>query len=94
MTTITNGLKVIAHHGACSCGTMFISETFLHGEVVKVNAKSIRVTFSEMVRTTNGKEIERRATSETASFRFWKTVGDKTYYTGNIGARRYIITLK
>ena len=94
MTTLTNGLKVTAHHGACSCGTMFISETFLHGEIVKVNAKSIRVAFSEMVRTNNGKEIERRATNETASFRFWKTCGDKTYYVSNIGATRYIITTK
>lgn len=94
MTTIANGLKVTAHYGACSCGTMFISETFLYGEVVKVNAKSIRVTFSEMARTTNGKEIERREISETASFRFWKTVNGKTYYVSNIGARRYLITFQ
>ena len=85
MTTLTNGLKVTAHHGTCSCGTMFISETFLHGEIVKVNAKSIRVAFSEMVRTNNGKEIERC---------FWKTCGNKTYYVSNIGATRYVITIK
>ena len=92
--TINNGLKVIAHRGACSCGTMFRSETFLHGEVVKVNAKSIRVAFSEMVRTLNGKETERRETNEIVAFRFWKTCGDKTYYVGNIGATRYVITVK
>ena len=33
-------------------------------------------------------------TNETVSFRFWKTCGDKTYYVGNIGATRYIITIK
>lgn len=94
MTALTNGQKVIAHNGSCSCGTMFIYETFLHGEVVKVNAKSIRVAFSEMICTTNGKETKRCATNETTSFRFWKTSGDKTYYVGNIGATRYIITIK
>ena len=46
-----------------------------------------------MVRTLNGKETERRATNETVSFRFWKTCGDKTYYVGNIGATRYVITV-
>ena len=47
-----------------------------------------------MVRTLNGKETERRETNEIVAFRFWKTCGDKTYYVGNIGATRYVITVK
>lgn len=94
MTAINTGLTVTAHYGSCSMGGMFIYETFMTGEVIKVNAKSFRVAFTEIVKTTNGKETARRATEQTASFRFWKTLSNgKNVYVSKIGCDRYLITL-
>jgi hypothetical protein len=75
-TSITTGVKVQAHTGTCSMGTMFIYEAFRNGEIIKVNEKSIRVKLDSERRTTNGKTTSERALNTTATFRFWKNRSD------------------
>ena len=90
----TLNLTVSAHHGSASVGGMFITETFLVGKIVKVNAKSIRVQFSEEVKTCNGKETSRKAVDFTESFRFWKELSTgESAYTANIHCWRYLIKI-
>lgn len=89
----TLGMKVCAHNGTCSVGGMFRHETFLYGEVVKVNAKSIRVAFTTEVHTCNGKETERKSIERTESFRFWKTIDGKEVYTAQLNCYRYLIRI-
>lgn len=66
--------NVQIHNGSCSMGTMFISEKFIDGNVVKENAKSIRVHMIHCKCTTNGKVTREYDMNETATFAFWKTI--------------------
>jgi hypothetical protein len=88
----TINTKVTAHTGRNSMGTMFIYETFKTGEIVKVNAKSIRVRLDGERRTTNGKVQSEREINVTATFSFWKNRADngKALYKN---AEHGIITL-
>lgn len=87
------GMKVCAHNGTCSVGGMFRYETFLYGEVVKVNAKSIRVAFTTEIRTCNGNETERKSIERTESFKFWKVIGGAEVYTAQIDCYRYLVRI-
>lgn len=89
----TLGMKVCAHNGTCSVGGMFRYETFLYGEVVKVNAKSIRVAFATEIRTCNGKETERKNVERTESFKFWKAIDGKEVYTAQLNCYRYLVRI-
>ena len=82
MKNLTTGTKVEAHTGRLSIGTMFIYETFRSGEIIKVNAKSIRVNLTTERRTENGKTISEKETNISANFAFWKVRDDngKTLY--------------
>ena len=84
--------KVTAHNGTNSMGTMFIYETFKTGEIVKVNAKSIRVRLESEKRTVNGEVKSERRINVVATFTFWKNRSDngKALYKN---AEHGIITL-
>lgn len=88
----TMNMNVFAHNGTCSVGGMFIDETFLNGEVIKVNKKSIRVAFTEEVHTRNGKETERKSIERTETFAYWKTLenGEEVYYA-TLNCYRFLI---
>lgn len=68
------GKVVEIHEGRVSMGGMFIYEAFISGEIVKVNAKSIRVKMGSCKRTVNGKVTCQENMNTTASFTFWKKV--------------------
>lgn len=68
------------HDGSNSAGAMFINEKLITGEIVKINEKSIRVHMSHMTRTTNGMVVSSFTMNRTATFTFWKTVGQVSYY--------------
>jgi hypothetical protein len=76
MANLTAGTKVTAHNGTSSVGHQFIRETFRTGEVVKVNAKSIRVSLTHERHTTNGKVQGEHEINQTATFTFWKYRND------------------
>ena len=67
------------HNGSLSAGTMFISEKFITGNVVKVNAKSVRVNMTHCKCTTNGKITREFDMNNTATFAFWKTVENRQF---------------
>lgn len=69
--------QVMIHKGTNSMGTMFIYESFITGEIIKENAKSIRVHMTHCKRTTNGKTTSERDMNEIATFAFWKTVENR-----------------
>lgn len=73
---------ISAHNGTSSVGGMFIDETFLNGEVIRVNKKSIRCKFTEEVHTRNGKEVSRKSIDRVETFSFWKELdnGEEVYY--------------
>ena len=71
--------NVEVHNGSNSVGTMFISEKFITGKVIKVNAKSIRVNMTHCKCTTNGKITREYDMNETATFTFWKTVENRQF---------------
>ena len=71
--------KVEIHNGKSSVGTMFISEKFITGEIVKENAKSIRVCMTHCKCTTNGKVTREYDMNETATFAFWKTIENRQF---------------
>lgn len=71
--------NVKIHNGTCSMGTMFISEKFIDGNIVKENAKSIRVHMTHCKCTTNGKVTREYDMNETATFAFWKTVENRQF---------------
>lgn len=88
----TLNLTVSAHHGAASVGGMFINETVLTGKIIKVNAKSIRVQFTEEVKTCNGKETSRKAVNFSESFRYWKELSTgESAYVANIHCTRFLV---
>lgn len=103
MKTLEIGTKVVAHNGTSSIGGMFITETFLNGEIVKVNKKSIKVNLTNTVVTENGKEKETVVNIEGLhTFKFWKTVDEDTFknkiepkdlYVSTIGLKKFVITL-
>lgn len=74
-----NNMMVEIHNGSCSAGTMFISEKFITGTVVKVNAKSIRVQMNHAKHTVNGKVTREYDMNEVATFAFWKTVENRQF---------------
>lgn len=76
---IKNNMKVEIHDGSLSAGTMFISEKFISGEVVKVNAKSIRVNMTHCKCTVNGKVTREFDMNNVATFAFWKTVENRQF---------------
>lgn len=65
--------KNVEIHDGVLIGTV-ICEKFITGEVVKVNAKSIRVHMTHKLVTKNGKLSYECEMNETALFSFWKTV--------------------
>lgn len=64
--------NVEIHNGTLIGNT--ICEKFITGEVVKVNAKSIRVHMTHKKCTQNGKVTREFDMNEIATFTFWKTV--------------------
>ena len=60
-------------------GTMFIYEKFIDGEIVKENAKSIRVHLTHCKYTTNGKVTREYNMNEKATFAFWKTIENRQF---------------
>lgn len=71
--------NVEIHNGTNSAGTMFISESFITGKVVKENAKSIRVNMTHCKCTLNGKVTREYDMNQTATFAFWKTVENRQF---------------
>lgn len=67
------------HDGSNSMGGMFIHEKFITGQIIKVNAKSIRVHLSYIKRTVNGKLVSEDEMNEDATFAFWKTVENRQF---------------
>lgn len=66
--------NVVIYDGKSSMGTMFIYEKIINGEIVKENAKSIRVHLTHCKYTTNGKLTRECDMNETATFAFWKVI--------------------
>lgn len=71
--------EVEIHDGTCSMGGMFIYEKLITGEVIKENAKSIRVKMTHCKHTTNGKVTSERDINEVATFAFWKTIKNREF---------------
>ena len=71
--------NVIIHDSKSSMGTMFIYEKFIDGEIVKENAKSIRVHLTHCKYTTNGKVTREYNMNEKATFAFWKTIENRQF---------------
>lgn len=71
--------NVIIHEGTNSVGTMFIYEKFIDGEIVKENAKSIRVHLTHCKCTTNGKLTREFDMNTTATFAFWKVIKNREF---------------
>ena len=70
-------MNVEIHDGNC-IGTT-ICEKFITGNVVKVNAKSIRVHMTHKKCTRNGKVSYECDMNEVATFTFWKTVENRQF---------------
>jgi hypothetical protein len=71
--------NVTIHNGTNSAGTMFIYEKHIDGEIVKENAKSIRVHMTHCKCTTNGKITREYDMNETTTFAFWKTIENRQF---------------
>ena len=70
---------VQARKGACSMGSVFITETRVFGIIEKINEKSIRVKLNRLVveRTGKAREIIRDDDlNKSVSFKFWKITDD------------------
>lgn len=83
---INNNMNVEIHNSNLSAGTMLISERFITGTVVKVNAKSIRVNMTHCKCTVNGKITREFDMNSVATFAFWKTV-EKCQFGKNAGKK-------
>jgi hypothetical protein len=71
-------MMVQVHKGSNSAGGVFIHETFITGNIIKFNAKSIRVHMFHIKYLTNGELTRENSMNETATFSFWKSSADGT----------------
>lgn len=74
---INENMNVEIHSGVCIGGT--ICEKFITGNVIKVNAKSIRVHMTHKTCTKSGKVSYECDMNEVATFTFWKTVENRQF---------------
>ena len=71
--------KVSIHDGKNSVGTMFITEKFIDGVIVKENEKSIRVKMTGCKYTCNGKIERAFEMNKIATFAFWKVIDSRSF---------------